>query len=154
MLLDNREPEPNSESTGRADVRLCCHKSSYQPGHAPHAPQGRWIREGVTVHEEEIHGPALDDATGPSFLQQLSAVDRRGRERLPRLQASLNERLDLPRQMVRAQGTAPEIRAGRDSDARPVCEADALDCPLPPTRDPLLPLVADEPRQRGRLGEG
>ena len=56
--------------------------------------------------------------------------------------------------MVRPEGSAAKIRAGRDSYARPVGEADALDRPVPPTRDPLLPLVADEPGQRRRLREG
>src|SRR5437899_6087227 len=38
----------------------------------------------------------------------------------------------------------PEVSAGRDTYARPIGEAHALDRPLPPTRDPLLPLVAQE----------
>src|SRR5207245_9671024 len=56
--------------------------------------------------------------------------------------------------MVRAQRTAPEVSAGRDTYARPIGEAHALDRPLPPTRDPLLPPVADEPGHRRRLREG
>src|SRR2546426_9014128 len=56
--------------------------------------------------------------------------------------------------MVRSQGPAAEVRAGRDGYARSIREVDALDRPLPPTRGPLFPLVADEPGQRGRLGEG
>src|SRR2546426_11415789 len=56
--------------------------------------------------------------------------------------------------MVRSQGPAAEVRAGRDGYARSIREVDALDRPLPPHRNPLLPLVADEPRQRRRLREG
>src|SRR3989475_10372619 len=128
--------------------------SSRQPGHSPDPPKGRRISKWVTVDEEEIGGPAFNDATGLSSLEQLSAADCCGRERLPWLQARFDERLDLPRQMVRAQRTAPEVSAGRDTYARPIGEAHALDRPLPPTRDPLLPLVADEPGQRRRLREG
>src|SRR5207245_2789358 len=100
------------------------------------------------MDEEEIGGPAFNDATGLSFLEQLSAADCCGRERLPWLKARFDERLDLPRQMVRAQRTAPEVSAGRDTYARPIGEAHALDRPLPPTREPLLPLAADEPGPR------
>src|SRR5207244_4488267 len=41
-----------------------------------------------------------------------------------------------------------------DGYARSIREVAALDRPLPPTRDPLFPLVADEPGQRRRLHEG
>src|SRR3989475_8947604 len=128
--------------------------SSRQPGHSPDPPKGRRISERVAMDEEEIGGPAFNDATGLSFLEQLSAADCCGRERLPWLEARFDERLDLPRPMVRAQRTAPQVSARRQTYARPIGEAHALDRPLPPTRDPLLPLVADEPGQRRRLREG
>src|SRR5438445_456437 len=66
---------------------------------------------------------------------------------------ALETRLALPRQMVRAQGTAPEIGTGRDSYACAIRKVHALDRPFPPMRDSFLPLVADEPRQRRRLRE-
>src|SRR2546427_1034196 len=106
------------------------------------------------MDEEEIGGPAFNDATGLSFLEQLSAADCAGSDRLPWLAARFDEPLDLPRQMVRAQRTAPEVSAGCDPHARAVSEVYALDRALAPMRDPLLPLVADEPRQRSRLREG
>src|SRR2546426_12294829 len=129
-------------------------RSAIQPGHAPHSPEGRRIRERVAVDEEEVSRPAFDDATGLAFPEELSAADRRGRECLPRLQTGLDKRLDLPRQMVRAQGTAPEIGTGRDSYACAIRKVHALDRPFPPMRDSFLPLVADEPGQRRRLREG
>src|SRR2546426_2853581 len=128
--------------------------SSRQPGHAPHPPQGRRIRERVTMDQEEIGRSSFDDATGRCFSQQVSATDCRGRERFPRLEAGFDERLDLPGEMVRPQGSAAKIRAGCDPHARAVGEVYALDRPLAPTPDSLLPLVADEPGQRRRLREG
>src|SRR3989454_6309825 len=124
-----------------------------QPGHSPHPPEGRRVGERVAVDEEEIGGPAFDDATSLVFRKEFAAADRRGRESLPRLEAGFHERLDLPGEMVRSQGTAPEIRPGRDSYARAVGEVDALDRPLPPMRDSLPPFVADEPGQCRRLRE-
>src|SRR5213594_2045100 len=128
--------------------------SSRQPGHAPQPPQGRRVRERVAMDQEEIGRTSFEDAPGRCFSQQLSAADRRGRERLPRLEAGFDERLDLPGEMVRPQGSAAEIRAGCDPHARAVGEVYALDRPLAPTPDSLLPLVADEPGQRRRLREG
>src|SRR5438046_9310170 len=101
--------------------------------------------ERIAVHEEEVRRPGFDDSPGLRLAQQLAAPDRRGRERLRRLQPGLDERLDLPREVVRAKRPAAEIRPGRDPHARPVGQLDALDRPLPPTRGALLPLVADEP---------
>src|SRR3989475_8214803 len=128
--------------------------ASRQPGHAPHPPQGRRISERVAMDQEEIGGPTFDDAPGRRFSQQVSAADRRGRERFPRLEAGFDERLDLPGEMVRPQGSAAKIRACCDPHARAVGEVYALDRPLAPTPDSLLPLVADEPGQRRRLREG
>src|SRR2546426_3295865 len=119
-----------------------------QPGHLPLPPEGRRIAERVAGDEEEIGGSAFDDSASRCFSEQVSAADRRGRERLPRLEASFDERLDLPREVVRAQGPAAEIGARRDSHAGAVGELDALDRPLPAMCDPFLPFVADEPRQR------
>src|SRR2546426_5173585 len=104
--------------------------------------------------QEEIGRTSFDDATGRCFSQQVSAADRRGRERFPRLEARFDERLDLPGEVVRPQGSAAKIRAGCDPHARAVGEVYALDRPLAPTPDSLLPLVADEPGQRRRLREG
>src|SRR5947199_3001761 len=106
------------------------------------------------MDQEEIGRTSFEDAPGRCFSQQLSDADRRRRERLPRLEAGFDERLDLPGEMVRPQGSAAKIRAGCDPHARAVGEMYALDCPLAPTRDSLLPLVADEPGQRRRLREG
>src|SRR3989454_2994718 len=124
-----------------------------QPGHSPHPPEGRRVGERVAVDEEEIGGPAFDDATSLVFRKEVSASDCRGRERLPRLEARFDERLDLPGEMVRSQGSAAKIRAGRDPYAGSVSEADALDRPLPPMRDSFPPFVADEPGQCRRLRE-
>src|SRR5947208_14199782 len=101
--------------------------------------------ERIAVHEEEVRRPAFDDSTGLRLAQQLAAPDRRGRERLRRLQPGLDERLDLPREVVRAKGPAAEIRSSRDPHAGAVGQLDALDRPLPPTRGPRLPFVADDP---------
>src|SRR2546422_11622090 len=89
-------------------------RSAIQPGHAPHSPEGRRIRERVAADAEEVSRPAFDDATGLAFPDQLSAADRRGRECLPRLQTGLDKRLHLPPPMVRAKGTAAETETGRD----------------------------------------
>src|SRR2546426_815212 len=125
--------------------------SSRQPGHAPHPPKGRRISERVAMHEEEVGGPTFDDSARRSFTEQVSAADRRGRERLPRLEAGFDERLDLPGEMVRPERSTAEVRPGRDTHTGAVGELDALDRPLAPTPDSLLPLVADEPGQRRRL---
>src|SRR3989442_13363571 len=125
-----------------------------KPSDAPHPPEGRWIGERVAVDEEEVRGPAFDDAPRFGFVQKLPAANRCGGQRLPGFQAGLHQGLDLPGEMIRSQGTAAEIRSGRDSYARPVREVNALNRPLPPTRDPFLPFVADEPGQRCRVGEG
>src|SRR5712691_1727370 len=117
-----------------------------QPSHPPHPPESRRIGEWVTVDEEEVAGPAFDDPPGVRFVQELTAANRRGGERLPGFQAGLHEGLDLPSEMIRSPGSAAEVRAGRDSHARSIREVYALDRPLPPTRDPLLPLLADKPR--------
>src|SRR2546422_8704589 len=97
------------------------------------------------MDQEEIGRTSFDDATRQCFTEQVSAADRRGRERFPRLEAGFDERLDLPGEMVRPQGSAAKIRAGCDPHARAVGEVYALDRPLAPTPDSLLPLVADEP---------
>src|SRR5436853_5064056 len=101
--------------------------------------------ERIAVHEEEVRRPAFDDSTGLRLAQHLAATDRRGRERLRRLQSGLDERLDLPGEVVRAKRPAAKIRPGRDPHAGAVGQLDALDRPLPPPRSALLPLVADEP---------
>src|SRR5438309_11866575 len=101
--------------------------------------------ERIAVHEEEVRRPAFDDSTGLRLAEELSAPGRRGRERLRRLQSGLDERLDLPREVVRAKRPAAEIRPGRDPHAGAVGQLDALNRPLPPTRGALLPFVADEP---------
>src|SRR5437867_9923995 len=100
------------------------------------------------MDQEEIGRTSFDDAPGRCFSEQVSAADRRGRERFPRLQAGFDERFDLPGEVVRPEGSTAKIRAGRDPHARAVGEAYALDRPLAPTSDSLLPLVADEPGQR------
>src|SRR5436309_12973096 len=119
--------------------------SSRQPGHSPHPPEGSRIGQWVAMDQEEIGGSTLDDSTGRCFAEQVSAAGRRGRERLPRLEAGFNERLDFPGEMVRPQGSSAKVRAGRDLHARAVGEVYALDRPLAATRDALLPPVADEP---------
>src|SRR5690349_23480811 len=93
-----------------------------QPGHPPHSPEGRRIGEGISVDKEEIGGAAFDDSAGRWFSEKVSAADRRGSQRLPGFEASLYERLDLPREMVRSQGSAAEIRARRRADVSPVRE--------------------------------
>src|SRR5437867_1393777 len=106
------------------------------------------------MDQEEIGSTSFDDAPGRCFSQQVSAADRRRRERLPRLEAGFDERLDLPGEMVRPERSTAEVRPGRDTHAGAVGELDALDRPLPAMYNPFLPLVADEPRQRRRLREG
>src|SRR5436309_5817637 len=106
------------------------------------------------MDQEEIGRPSFDDSARRCYPDEVSAADRRGRERLPRLQAGFDERLDLPGEVVRPQGSAAKIRAGRDPHTRAVGEVYALDRPLAPTPDSLFPLVADEPGQRRRLREG
>src|SRR5207245_7206717 len=59
-----------------------------------------------------------------------------------------------PGEVVRAQASAAAVRTRRHPYPRVMREVYALDRPLPPTRDPLLPFVADEPGQGRRLGEG
>src|SRR2546428_11318590 len=124
------------------------------PPLGPVPPQRRRIRERFTVEEEEVRGSSFDDSPGLRFPEKLPAEDRRARECLPRLEARFDERLDLPREVVRAQGSSAKVCPSRNPHAGPVSEVYALDRPLPPTRDPLLPFVTDEPGQRRRLGEG
>src|SRR2546427_10894456 len=112
-----------------------------EPSHSPHPPESRRIRERVTVHEEEVRGAAFDDSPGLRFPEELPAEDRRARECLPRLEARLDERLDLPREVVRAQGSSAKVCPSRHPHAGPVSEVYALDRPLPPPPHPLLPFV-------------
>src|SRR5207245_9809782 len=120
---------------------------SGQPRHAPHPPQRRRLRGRVTEDEEEVRGSSFDDSPGLRCSEELPAEDRRARECLQRLEARFDERLDLPREVVRAQGSSAKVCPSRHPHAGPVSEVYALDRPLPPTRDPLLPFVADEPGQ-------
>src|SRR2546428_4102409 len=75
-----------------------------QPGHSPHPPEGRRVGERVAVDEEEIGGPAFDDATNLAFRKEVAAADRRRRESPPPLEAGLDERPRLPGRMVRSHG--------------------------------------------------
>src|SRR5881397_3279071 len=79
------------------------------------------------MDQEEIGRTSFDDAPGRCFSQQVSAADRRGRERFPRLEAGFDERLDLPGEVVRPQGSAAEIRPGeRGGRSRSPALADAI----------------------------
>src|SRR2546422_5131393 len=152
MVLGGCGPCPLHIDTG-TEFRFGCGPSR-QPCDAPLPPERGGSAERVAMDEEEVRWAAFDDSAGFGLPEQLSAADRRGRERLPRLEAGFDERLDLPGEVVRPQGSAAKIRAGCDPHARAVGEVYALDRPLAPTPDSLLPLVADEPGQRRRLREG
>src|SRR5213076_1568306 len=106
------------------------------------------------VDEEDIRGASLEDAACVGVVEEFPAADGRGGEGLPRLQSRLDERFDLPREVVGPEGSAAEVRPRRDPHAGAVGQADALNRSLPSSRDALLPVVADESRDRRGRGEG
>jgi len=79
------------------------------------------------VDEEEVRGSSFDDSPGLRFPEELPAEDRRARECLPRLEARFDERLDLPGEVVRAQGSSAKVCPSRNPHAGPVSEVYALD---------------------------
>src|SRR5436190_309691 len=100
------------------------------------------------MDEEEVRGAPLEDSTRVGVVEEFSAADGRGGEGLPWLEPRLDERFDLPREVVGPEGPAAEVRPRRDPDAGAVGQADALDRSLPSSGDALLPLVADKSRDR------
>src|SRR5439155_1073232 len=88
------------------------------------------------------------DSARVGVVEEVSAADGRGGEGLPRLEPRLDERFDLPREVVGPEGSATEVRPRRNPDAGAVGQADALDRPFPSSGDALLPLVADKSRDR------
>src|SRR5438309_10671642 len=107
------------------------------------------------MDEEEVRGAPLEDSTRVGVVEEFSAAYGRGGEGLPGLEPRLDERFDLPCEVVGPEGSAAEIRPRRDPDAGAVGQADALDRSLPSSGDALLPLDADKSRdRRGRRKGG
>src|SRR5213078_1048857 len=136
-------------SDSRARSGIC------EPRHAPHPPQGRRICERISMDEEEVRGAPLEDSARVGVVEEFPAANGRGGEGLPWLEPRLDERFDLPREVVGPEGSATKIRPRRDPDAGAVGQADALDRPFPSSGDALLPFVADKTRdRRGRRKRG
>src|SRR2546428_4719392 len=74
---------------------------SCEPGHPPDPSEGGRVCERIAMDEEEVRGSSFDDSTGVGFSEQFAAPDCRGGQRLPRLESRFDERLDLPREMLR-----------------------------------------------------
>src|SRR4051812_28242082 len=96
------------------------------PPDAPHAPQRGRVAQWIAVDQEEVRRSSLADRSGGRLIQQLAAAPRRGRKRLPWLEAGTNQRLDFPGELVGAQRATTEIGAGRDRDTRGAREPNAL----------------------------
>src|SRR5205807_5718634 len=140
---------PSVRSGSRARSGIC------EPRDPPHPPQGRRVRERISMDEEEVRGAPLEDSARVGVVEEFSAADGRGGEGLPWLEPRLDERFDLPREVVGPEGSAAEVRPRRNPDAGTVGQADALDRPFPSSGDALLPLVADESSDcRGRRKGG
>src|SRR5205807_414770 len=107
---------PNAPSEDVARVRPRRHLG--KPGDLPNPPKSRRVTQRIAVHEEEVRGTTFDDSTGFRLAQELSALDRRGHERLRRLQPGLDERLDLPREVVRAKRPAADPDPGPGQETR------------------------------------
>src|SRR6476660_4701126 len=105
------------------------------------------------MDEDEVGRASLRDDSGACLSEQLAASPGGSTERLPRLQAGLHERLDLPGDLIRPGRTATEVRAGRDRDARRVGETDALLRPLDPGGQLLAAVRRGEPLDRRRRAE-
>src|SRR5947207_11724925 len=107
------------------------------------------------MDEEEVRGAPLEDSARVGVVEEFSAADGRGGEGLPWLEPRLDERFDVPREVVGPEGSATEVRPRRNPDAGAVGQADALDRPFPSSGDALLPLFTDETRdRRGRRKGG
>src|SRR5688500_11101782 len=151
---DTRKPS-RSRRTGRSISRAGSPSGSALSGdprapliHGPHAPERPRVGERIAVDEHEVRGHTLLDATGVLVPEQRAAVVRRRGERLVRLEARVDEELDLPGEVPGADRAAAEIGARRDADARLARERDRRVSPLLALRDALLPLRTAEPLDR------